>query len=191
MHTLEPFYRWRSFYVASEDPNSPFYDREYSEFEYTHAIYDHVLHPQWDEIGSPTLFIKILFADYEEGKVIIALIGEWNDCIHNDIMIFKRDIIDELMAAGLHKFILIGENVLNFHSSDDCYYEEWFEDVEDQEGWIALLNFRPHVIQEFQDANIDQYFVCGGELDEVSWRTQDPQRFCKKIEKYVLKRLGA
>lgn len=190
MHSLEPFYRWRNFYIASEDPNSPFYEREYSEFEYTHAIYDHVIHPQWDSIGSPTLFIKVLFADYEEGHAIIEMIGEWNDCIHSDIMTLKRDFIDELMAVGLHKFILIGENVLNFHSSDDCYYEEWFEDVEDAYGWIALVNFRQHVMQEFQDANLDHYFVSGGKLDEVDWRTLDPQRFCRKIEKYVQKRLG-
>jgi len=32
------------------------------------------------------------------------------------------------------QFILIGENVLNFHSSDDCYYEEWFQDVEWLDG---------------------------------------------------------
>ncbi len=190
MHSLEPFYRWRNFYIASEDPNSPFYEREYSEFEYTHAIYDHVIHPQWDSIGSPTLFIKVLFADYEEGHAIIEMIGEWNDCIHSDIMTLKRDFIDELMAVGLHKFILIGENVLNFHSSDDCYYEEWFEDVEDAYGWIALVNFRQHVMQEFQDANLDHYFVSGGKLDEVDWRTLDPQRFCRKIEKYVIRRLG-
>lgn len=190
MHSLEPFYRWRNFYIASEDPKSPFYEREYSEFEYTHAIYDHVIHPQWDSIGSPTLFIKVLFADYEEGHAIIEMIGEWNDCIHSDIMTLKRDFIDELMAVGLHKFILIGENVLNFHSSDDCYYEEWFEDVEDAYGWIALVNFRQHVMQEFQDANLDHYFVSGGKLDEVDWRTLDPQRFCRKIEKYVQKRLG-
>ncbi|TXC78533.1 hypothetical protein [Luteibaculum oceani] len=190
MHTLEPFYRWRSFYVASEDVNSPFYQREYSEFEFTHAIYDHVIHPQWDEIGSPTLFMKLIYADYMDGYAVIELIGEWNDCIHNDIMILKRDIIDELMNAGLSKFILIGENVLNFHSSDDCYYEEWFEDVEDLGGWIALINFREHVIQEFSSANIDHYFVCGGKLDDLSWRTLSPEKFCSNIEKYVQKRLA-
>lgn len=48
----------------------------------------------------------------------------------------------------MNKFILIGENVLNYHSSDDCYYQEWFEEVED--GWIILLNFREHVLNEFK-----------------------------------------
>ncbi len=190
MHTLEPFYNWRHFYIASEDVHSPFYEREYSEFEFTHAIYDHCIHPQWDDIGSPTLFLKVLFSDYNSGHAIIEMIGEWNDCIHNDIMTLKRDFIDHLMDRGIYKFILIGENVLNFHSSDDCYYEEWFEDAEDAEGWIALLNFRDHVLDDFQRANLDHYFVCGGELNETNWRTHDPDKFCARIEQYVQKRLG-
>src|SRR5688500_14237729 len=106
MQDIEPYYNWRNFYVASEDERSPFFEREYSEFEYTHAIYNYVIHPQWDDIGSPTLFIKILYADYAESFAIIELIGEWNDCINNDIMILKRDIIENMMHEGISKFIL-------------------------------------------------------------------------------------
>lgn len=157
---------------------------------FTDQIYDHYIHPQWDNIGSPTLFIKLLFADYEDGYAIIELIGEWNDCIHNDIMTLKRDIVELLMQEGISKFILIGENVLNFHSSDDLYYEEWFEDAEDAGGWIALLNFREHVLSDFQDANIDSYFVLGGQLQELSWRTYSPMQLFSKINGVVMKRLG-
>ena len=188
MHSLEPYYNWRNLYIASEDPQSPFYEREYSEFEFTDQIYNFYIHPQWDNIGSPTLFIKILFTDYDEGYTIIELIGEWNDAINNDIMTLKRDIIELLDHEGINKYLLIGENVLNFHSSDDCYYEEWFDDVED--GWIALINFREHVIDEFKEANIDNYFVLGGDLQEISWRTYRPIQFYQKIESYVQKRLG-
>lgn len=39
MQDLEPYYRWRDFYVTSEDELSPFYGREYSEFEYSNKIY--------------------------------------------------------------------------------------------------------------------------------------------------------
>jgi hypothetical protein len=46
-------------------------------------------------------------------------------------MHFKRNVIDQMVGNGINQFILIGENVMNFHGSDDCYYEEWFEDVED------------------------------------------------------------
>ncbi len=188
MQDLEPYYNWRHIYIASEDERSPFYEREYSEFEYTNTIYNFFIHPQWDDIDSPTLFIKILAVDYELGFAVIELIGEWNDCINNDIMILKRDIIEKIMVHGVNKFILIGENVLNFHSSDDCYYEEWFEEVED--GWIAFLNFREHVLKEFTQANIDYYIVSGGKLNDVAWRTSTPQVLFEKIELFIQKRLG-
>ncbi len=58
MHDIEPYYNWRHIYVASEDPQSPFYGREYSEFEFENTIYNYMLHPQWDNIGSETLYIK-------------------------------------------------------------------------------------------------------------------------------------
>lgn len=187
MQNIEPYFRWRHLYTAEEDESSPFFGREYSEFEYTHAIYNHVIHPQWDEIGSPTLFIKILFAEYSEGYAIIELLGEWNDCLHNDIMFLKRDIIDHLIQEGINKFILIGENVLNFHASDDSYYEEWFDDIE--EGWIAFINFRDHVLKEFQRENIDSYIVTGGELDDMEWERLLPDAFYSKVESQVVKRL--
>lgn len=188
MHYVEPFFGWRGYYIASEDANSPFFGREYSEFEFSNTVYDFYIHPQWDTIGSPTLYIKILFADYEEKYAVIELIGEWNDTIENDIMILKRDVIDYLLENGINKFILIGENVLNFHYSDDCYYEEWFEDVE--EGWIAMVNFHEHVIREFERINIDHYFVMGGELEEIEWRTYRPFQLYKKINELVYKRLN-
>ena len=59
MHTLEPYYAWRNHYVASNDPRSPFFDRTYSEFEYSTKVYNYFIHPQWDSIHSPTLFCKI------------------------------------------------------------------------------------------------------------------------------------
>ena len=144
---------------------------------------------QWDNIGSSTLFIKILFADYDEGFCIIEMFGEWNDAVENDIMFFKRDIVEVLMEAGISKFILIAENVLNFHSDGDDYYEEWFEEVEENEGWIAVLNLRQHVLEEMQTESLDSYFVLGGELEDFSWRTMTPQQFYSSIERYVLKRL--
>jgi hypothetical protein len=116
------------------------------------------------------------------------MIGEWNDAIENDIMIFKRNIIEPMMEEGINKFILIGENVLNFHYSDDCYYEEWFEEVE--EGWIALVNFQEHVIREFERIHVDQYFVMGGELEEIEWRTYQPHHFFKRVCDLVMNRIG-
>ena len=103
-------------------------------------------------------------------------------------MILKRDIIDMMINDGINKFILIGENVLNYHYSDDCYYEEWFEDIED--GWISFMNFREHVLKEFQQANIDYYIVSGGKLNDLAWRTSTPQQLFDSIESLVQKRIG-
>lgn len=187
MHFVEPYFEWRNHYIASEDPASPFYGQEYSEFEFEHSVYNFCIHPQWDSIGSPTLFIKILFVEYNEGYAIIEMIGEWNDAIENDIMTLKRDIIEDLIHEGINKFILIGENVLNFHYSDDCYYEEWFDDIED--GWIAGVNFHEHVTDEFKNANIDEYIAIGGELEELEWRTYTPFQFYKKVNQIIIRRL--
>jgi hypothetical protein len=187
MHFVEPHFGWRGYYTAEEDPQSPFYNRVYNEFEFEHKIYNYVIHPQWDNIGSETLFIKLLFIDYQDGYAIIELIGEWNDAIENDIMTLKRDIIELLIHEGINKFILIGENILNFHSSDDSYYEEWIDDIED--GWVALINFHDHVSREMKSANIDQYFFMGGQLDDVEWRTFLPHQFFRFISKIISQRL--
>jgi hypothetical protein len=189
MHAIEPFYNWQHLYVAAEDPDSPFYGREYSEFEFTNTIYNYYIHPQWDDMGSETLYLKIIFADYEEKYAIIEFLGEWNDAITNDIMILKRDIIDELQLLGINKYILIGENVLNFHESDDSYYEEWFEDNGD-EGWFALLNFREHVLKEFKRASLDYYFISGGELDHFDWRKFSPGQVFGNVSKLIQRRLN-
>jgi len=190
MHEIEPYYNWRGLYQSSEDPSSPFFQKEYSEFYCTDQIYDHWIHPQWDNMGSPTLYIKILFAEYAQGYAIIELIGEWNDLLHNDIMHFKRNILESLMESGIHKFILIAENVLNFHYSDDLYYEEWFEEVLDEDGWIAVMNMRTHVFEDFQEGNIDSYLVAGGVLNEVKWRTKAPDVLFRGVEEQVIRRIG-
>jgi hypothetical protein len=187
MHDIEPYYNWRDYYIASEDYKSPFYGREYSEFEFSHAVYNHVIHPQWDAFGSQTLYLKLLYANYENRFCIVEFIGEWNDLLHNDIMFLKRNFLEPLMDEGIYKFILIGENVLNFHYAEDDYYQEWFDEVE--EGWIAGINFRDHVIKEFAKANIDYYISFGGDLDELSWRTLTPLQLYHKINTIMNHRL--
>ncbi len=188
MHTLEPFFNWRHLYIASEDSQSPFSGYQNSEVYFTHAIYDHVIHPQWDELGSSTLFMKQLYADYDTGYTILEFIGEWNDAIENDVMRLKRNILEPMMDAGIDKFILIGENILNFHGSDDCYYEEWFDEIED--GWIAMVNFREHILEEMTEMGIDNYLISGGKFMDFSWRTAHPDALFKKVEAQVQLRLG-
>ncbi len=187
MHQLEPFYRWEKYYRACDDALSPFYGHVTNYQAYDNDIYGYYIHPSWDYIGSETLYLKILYADYDLGVAIIELFGEWNDTLHNDIMHLKRKIIDRLLRVGIRKFILIGENVFNFHGSDDCYYEEWFEEVE--EGWIAAINFRDFVVEEWKKYNIDWYINFGGHLDLVNWRTQKPQAFAFLVDSLIAKRL--
>lgn len=188
MHEIEPYYRWRDDYIASEDERSPFYETQYSEFEFDKQIYNYLIHPQWDFFGSQTLYLKVLYTDYDQGYTIIELIGEWNDALNNDIMLLKREILELMIDQGISKFILIGENILNFHSSDDCYYEEWFQDIED--GWIAGINFREHVVDEFKRSNIDYYINFGGALNNLPWRNLKPMQVYLSIESQLTKRLS-
>lgn len=188
MHSIEPYFNWRELYTAEEDPRSPFYGREYSELEFTNTIYNYFIHPQWDDFGSSTLYMKILFADYEQKYVVIELIGEWNDALYNDVMTFKRDIIDHFQSEGIKHFIVIGENVLNFHYSDDSYYEEWYDDIED--GWIAFIDFQKHVLEEMKRARIDWYVNWGGELDELAWRTFKPHQLFNKVNNIIRTRIN-
>lgn len=190
MHEIEPYYLWRDDYIAAEDERSPFYNTEYSELYFDKQLYNYLIHPQWDTFGSNTLYLKVLYADYDRNYAIIEMIGEWNDAISNDIMQLKRDILETMMNEGINKFILIGENVLNFHASDDLYYEEWFQEVDDEEGWIAGVNFHPHVIKEFRDNSIDYYINFGGQLDDFHWRKLKPLQFFKNVEEILSKRLG-
>ncbi|MFL9485628.1 hypothetical protein ACI6Q2_22795 [Chitinophagaceae bacterium LWZ2-11] len=186
MHYIEPFYNWRHIYVAEEDPRSPFYGREYSEFEFSQTVYNYYIHPQWDEFGSRTLYIKIIYVDYELNFAIIEMLGEWNDAIENDIMQLRREITDKLSEQGISKFILIAENVLNFHSSDKEYYEEWYENVSDEDGWIVALNMPESSQYDFRKKKLN-YFI---ELMDIpEWRTYKPYHLFKKIDGELSKRL--
>lgn len=190
VHDIEPYYNWLSLYNAADDEHSPFYGRIYNEFQFDKKIYNYLIHPQWDHFGSQTLYIKILYADYTEGYCVIESIGEWNDALYNDIMHLKREIIEPLMDEGLNKFIIIGENVLNFHGSDDSYYEEWWQEADETDGWICLLNFRPHVMEEMNKYGLGYYLVWGGELDDLEWRKQSPRMLFDQVSAILGKRLS-
>lgn len=190
MHDIEPYYQWRDYYVAAEDKSSPFFGRKYSEMEFTHRIYNYVIHPHWDFFGSSTLYCKVLFADYEKQFAVIEFIGEWNDAVHNDIMELKRGLIDPMVHHGIIKFILIGENVLNFHASDDLYYEEWFDDIKEEGGWIAALNFREHILHEMRQTGIHYYLNFGEVLNEVLWRKFKPADMLPMVESLLVRSLG-
>lgn len=187
MHDIEPYYNWLSYYDPSKDERSPFFGKEYNYDLYSETIYGYYIDPAWDSMGSETLYIKVLFADYTNGYAIIELIGEWNDAINNDIMHLKRNVIDNMIANGISRFILIGENVMNFHGSDDSYYEEWFDDIGD--GWIAAVSFPNFIREELMKYNIDRYVNMGGTLQIERWRTLSPQTLCEVTSRLIQRRL--
>ncbi|MCH2081750.1 MAG: hypothetical protein MK226_05125 [Saprospiraceae bacterium] len=185
MHDIEPFFKWRGEYVAARDERSPFFQRKYSEFQYTKKVYNYFIHPQWDEFGSNTLYTKILYVDYDEGYAIFEMIGEWNDSLYNDVMFLKREVIDEMIDHRINKFIVICENVLNFHGSDDCYYEEWYEDISDDRGWICFLNTLDHVKDEMQDVRLQHYINFGPDFNGINWRPHKPKVIYKIIDQII------
>lgn len=186
MQDIEPFYNWRHMYTAEEDKQSPFFGRSYSEFEYSQTLYNFYIHPQWDDFGSRTLYMKILFADYEQHFVILELLGEWNDAIENDIMTLRRDVTDLLYKQGIYYFIIVAENVLNFHSSDDSYYEEWREQIEDEPGWVAILNMPEQSKYDFKKARLTNYV---GLIEMDQWRTLKPEIIFQAINSELSRRL--
>lgn len=186
MHTIEPFYNWRHIYTSEEDQRSPFAGRQYSEFEYSLTVYNYYIHPQWDDFGSRTLYLKVLLADYEEKYAIIEMLGEWNDAVENDIMELKREVLEKFMFEGITKFILVAENVLNFHSDIKDYYEELYEELSEENGWIVCLNMPDSTQHDFKRAKLNRYI----ELMELdNWRTYKPFHLFKKIDNELSARI--
>lgn len=79
MHDIEPYFLWRDLYITAEDERSLFYGTVNNEFSYSNKVYNFYIHPQWDAFDSTTLYMKLLFVDYDEGYCIMEMIGEWND----------------------------------------------------------------------------------------------------------------
>lgn len=186
MHDIEPYYHWRDRYNTERDDQSPFYGRLYNEFTFTNKVYNYFIHPQWDDFGSQTLYAKVIYADYLEGCAMIELIGEWNDCIHNDIMYLKREVIDYMLAKDITKYVLFCSNVLNFHGSDDSYYEEWGEEVREEGGWVVLINTLEHVYQEMQHTRLQYHVHLGPQYNDVQWRGKKPHQVYHAIDNVLL-----
>lgn len=185
MHDLEPWWGWRDEYVAELDKKSPFYGREYDEFMFTRKIYNYFIHPQWDSFGSETLYGKLLYVNYGQQFAIIQLIGEWNDCIENDIMYLKRTLIDPLICNGIFKFVILCDYVLNYHGDDDSYYEEWYDDIKEDDGWICLVNTYDHVSSELKKFRLHYYMNFGMIYNDYSWRKNKPNFIIEAIENTI------
>lgn len=187
MQDHEPFYGWLALYSHELDPYSPFHEVEHNLFEYDRSVYNYVAHPLWDSIESESLLLKILFADYNKGFAVIELFGVWNDLFTNDIRLLSENCLELLIQAGINKFILICENILQIYLESDDYYEALAEQVED--GWVCLLRTREHVLEELSSYGIDQYFFWTPALDELRWRKLKPWQLLEKVESSMNKML--
>ena len=92
------------------------------------------------------------------------------------------------MSEGIYKFILIAENVLNFHSGDKDYYEEWLEDVEAKGGWIVCINMPEQTQYDFRRAKLDRYI---GLMELPDWRIFKPFHLFKRVSAQLEKRLNS
>jgi hypothetical protein len=77
---------------------------------------------------------------------------------------------------------------MNFHGSDDSYYEEWFEDVED--GWIAAVSFPEFIQDELKRFHVDTYINMGGTLQIDRWRTLQPHHLFDLVNGLIRRRLN-
>ena len=172
LRDIEPFYGWLDLYSHDGDEKSPFHHIEHNLFYYDRSVNQIPVHPLWDDIGSESLLVKILYADYREGYAIIELFGEWNDLFENDYKLFGENCLTYLIDQGIDKFILICENVFHIYLQDDDYYQALQEEMDS--GWICALRLREEVRQDMVDYGISSYFFWSPVLDEMAWRKMKP-----------------
>src|SRR5690606_20478369 len=110
-----------------------------------------------------------------------------NDCLHNDIMFLKRNVIDILTNHNVFKFVLLCDNVLNFHLSDDSYYEEWWDDVKMDDGWICFVNIFDHVEDEMKRGFLQYYVNFGKQFKSEMWQNESPEILVKEIKQRMKK----
>jgi hypothetical protein len=187
MHDIEPYFGWQNYYNAYQDAQSAFFNT-ITASSYKHSVYGYFIHPDWDSIGSETLYCKVIMVNYTLKYAIVELFGEWNDTLHNDVMFLKRVVVDYLVKHQIKYFILLGHNVFQFHGGETDYYEEWFDDLED--GWIAAVNFRSFILDEFSKYRLDFYMDFGGTLQFDNWRTMKPDLFFSLISALIQRRLA-
>jgi hypothetical protein len=102
-------------------------------------------------------------------------------------MELKREVLEKFMEEGIYKFILVAENVLNFHSDQGDYYEELYEEVSDENGWVVCLNMPVQTQYDFKGAHLNRYIEL---MDLFNWRTYKPFHLFKKIDQELTARLG-
>jgi hypothetical protein len=187
LHDIEPFYGWLGLYNHEIDQRSPFHEVEHNQFYFDRSINHIPAHPLWDEIGSESLLVKILFVDYQEGYAIIELFGEWNDLYDNDFKLLAENVLSYLADYGIKRFILIAENVFHAYLESEDYYQAMQEEL--GEGWICVLRARKEVKEDMAEYGIDQYFYFNALVDEIHWRKLKPYQLyfliCERMQMVI------
>jgi len=154
---------------------------EHNLFYYDRSINHIPAHPLWDDFGSESLLLKILFADYGRGFAIIELFGEWNDLFDNDFKLLAENCLTVLVDEGIQKFVFICENVFHIYPDQDDYYQAMQEELE-ADGWMCLLRMRDHVREEMESYAVADYFYMSPVLDQVPWRKLKPLELFGLVE---------
>jgi hypothetical protein len=84
------------------------------------------------------------------------------------------------MAVGNFKFSLTGENVCSYHSDGKDYYEEPFEEVTDEHGWVVCLNMPEQTQLHFKHAHFKGYIEL---LELENLRTYNPYHLFTKSDR--------
>ena len=79
--------------------------------------------------------------------------------------------------------------MLNFHGESEDYYDEWYNDIIDEGGWIAFVNFNAHVLEEIMSENIHYYMHSNQELQSLNWRKYSPDKLLVLVEDKLLRAL--
>ncbi|MCB9233679.1 MAG: hypothetical protein H6581_18625 [Bacteroidia bacterium] len=156
-------------------------------FDYDRSIYNYLAHPQWDEINSENLLVKILFADYERQYAVLELLGDWNDLYQNDFKLLAENCLTYLVDEGINQIILIVENVFNTYLGEDDYYEAMQDELGD--GWICLLRPREQMKMEIEQYGIDRYLFWSPALDEIRWRKLKPLQLFEIVHAVITRPL--
>jgi hypothetical protein len=106
-------------------------------------------------------------------------------------MFLKRNLIDRLIDAGITKYVLCCDHVLNFHSSDSSYYEEWYDDIKEEGGWICYIESLDHVKKELETQNLQFYINFGEDYDDINWRKTKPKNIILRIEELLSRQTRA
>jgi hypothetical protein len=62
----------------------------------------------------------------------------------------------------INRYIFIGDNIFNFHDSDDCIYQEWIDEVED--NWFVFVTLEESHAKERRKYIVFNFFLY---LDEI------------------------